>query len=139
MACDLNTIYDRTSGYCHICWRKVCFSNYGIVGARGAWEIEHSRPRARGGTNHGNNLYAACIPCNREKGHRRPTRTVRGWNSQKRAPLSRAKRAEAKQRQALTGAVLFGVAGSVFGPLGTVVGVALGVAFGNKQNPDRTS
>jgi hypothetical protein len=38
MAYDLNAIYDRTSGYCHICQPKVYFSNYGIVGAR-----EHGR------------------------------------------------------------------------------------------------
>lgn len=138
MAYGLNVIYGRASGYCPICGRKVCFSNYGIIGARGAWEIEDSRPRARGGTNHGNNLYAACIPSNREKSHRWSTRTVRGWNGRTRAPLSRAKRAEARQRQALAGAVLFGVAGSVFGLLVAIAGVALGAAFGDKQNPDRT-
>jgi len=137
MAYDINAIYDRTSGYCHICGRKVFFRNYGLLGAKGAWEIEHSRPRARGGTNHSNNLYAACIPCNREKGHRSSTRTVRAWNGRRRAPLSRSKRAEAKQRQALSGAVLCGFAGSVFGPLGAIVGAALGATIGEKQNPDR--
>jgi|HubBroStandDraft_4_1064222.scaffolds.fasta_scaffold770615_1 hypothetical protein len=136
MAYDINAIYDRTSGHCHICGRKVCFSNYGILGARGAWEIEHSRPQARGGTNHGNNLYAACIPCNREKSHRWSTRTVRAWNDRKRAPLSRIKRREAKQQQALAGAVLCGIAGSVFGPLGAIIGAAVGAAIGDKQNPD---
>jgi hypothetical protein len=136
MAYDINAIYDRTSGYCHICARKVCFSNYGILGTKGAWEIEHSRPRARGGTNHGNNLYAACIPCNREKSHQWSTRTVRGWNGRKRAPLSPGKRREAKQQQALAGAVLCGIAGSVFGPFGAILGATIGAAIGEKQNPD---
>jgi hypothetical protein len=45
MAYDLNAIYDRTSGYCHIFHRKLVFTNYGIVGAKGAWEVEHSGPR----------------------------------------------------------------------------------------------
>ena len=72
-----------------------------------------------------NNLYAACIPCNREKSHRWSTRTVRAWNGRKRAPLSRAKRQEAKQQQALAGAVLCGIAGSVFGPLGAIIGAAV--------------
>lgn len=137
MAYDISAIYDRTSGYCHICGNKVSFQNYGILGARGAWEIEHSRARARGGTNHGNNLYAACTPCNRKKSHIWSTRTARAWNGQARAPLSRAKRAEAKQQQVLAGAVLCGFAGSIFGPLGAMVGAAIGAAIGDNQNPDR--
>jgi 5-methylcytosine-specific restriction endonuclease McrA len=65
---DLNAIYDRTSGYCHICKRKVAFCNYGALGRRGAWEVEHSHARAKGGSDRLGNLYAACIKCNREKG-----------------------------------------------------------------------
>ena len=137
MAYDINAIYDRSSGYCHICGRKVCFINYGLLGAKGAWEIEHSRPRARGGTNHGNNLYAACMSCNREKSHRWSTRTVRGRNGLNRAPLSGAKRRQAKKQQAAAGAVLFGFAGSAFGPMGAIIGTILGVSIGAKQNPDR--
>jgi hypothetical protein len=55
---QLNRIYDRTSGYCHICCKKLSFKHYGRYGERGAWHAEHSRPRARGGTNHGN----SCTP-----------------------------------------------------------------------------
>jgi hypothetical protein len=137
MAYNLNAIYDRTSGYCHICGRKVYFSNYGIVGAKGAWEVEHSRPQARGGTHHGNNLYAACIPCNREKSHRCSTRTVRTWNGRSRAPLNPTKRREAKEQQALAGALLCEFAGYAFGPLGAIIGAVVGAAIGEKQNPDR--
>jgi hypothetical protein len=35
----LNAIYDKTGGRCHICHDKLAFSNYGLFGARGAWEI----------------------------------------------------------------------------------------------------
>jgi 5-methylcytosine-specific restriction endonuclease McrA len=38
------------------------------AGERGVWEVEHSVARAKCGSNHGNNLYAACITCNRSKG-----------------------------------------------------------------------
>jgi len=65
---QLNQIYNRTSGYCHICHKKLAFKNYGVFGARGAWEVEHSNPQAKGGTNRLNNLYPACITCNRSKG-----------------------------------------------------------------------
>jgi hypothetical protein len=54
----LSRTYDRTGGDCHVCGRKVFFTNYRIVGARGAWEVEHSIPRYLGGTNHLNNLYS---------------------------------------------------------------------------------
>jgi 5-methylcytosine-specific restriction endonuclease McrA len=64
----LSRIYDRTSSYWHICRKKLSFTNYGRYGCRGAWEVEHSIARANGGSNHGNNLYAACMSCNRGKG-----------------------------------------------------------------------
>jgi hypothetical protein len=34
MAYDINAIYDRTSGYRHICRRKLCFMNYGLLGLK---------------------------------------------------------------------------------------------------------
>src|SRR5439155_18112959 len=61
-------IYDRTGGNCHLCGKKLSFQHYGIVGARGAWEVEHSIPQSLGGTDHLNNLYAACIACDSREG-----------------------------------------------------------------------
>jgi 5-methylcytosine-specific restriction endonuclease McrA len=98
-------IYDRTGGYCHICGRKVYFQNYGFLGARGAWEVEHSIPWALGGTDHLNNLYAACIVCNRGKGTA-STRTVRARNGRSRAPLSRERRKEIRNRNGWAGAAI---------------------------------
>jgi hypothetical protein len=45
----LNRIYDRTNGYCHICHKKLSFVNYAQYGWRGAWEVDHSKPKAKGG------------------------------------------------------------------------------------------
>jgi hypothetical protein len=56
----LNDIYDRTTGRCHLCGKRLAFHNYGCHGTRGAWHIEHSVPRANGGTDHVNNLYPGC-------------------------------------------------------------------------------
>ena len=64
----LNTVYDKTGGYCRHCGKKFAWVNYGTIGRRGSWEVDHSRPKARGGTDHINNLVPACVPCNREKG-----------------------------------------------------------------------
>jgi hypothetical protein len=46
---QLEYVFDRTTGYCHLCHGKLAFCNYALRDERGAWEIEHSVPRARGG------------------------------------------------------------------------------------------
>jgi HNH endonuclease len=133
---QLNAIYDRTSGYCHICRRKMAFSNYGCVGARGAWEVEHSRPRARGGTNHGNNLYGACIPCNRSKGAR-GTRSVRRANGFASAPMSRERRNQVRQENAVVGGAFGALLGALAGPPGAIAGLLIGARAGYVKKPDR--
>jgi len=133
---DLNDIYDRTSGKCHICHRKLAFSNYACFGERGAWEVEHSNPQACGGSSRLCNLYAACISCNRAKG-KGTTRSARAYHGNKRAPLSYGRRAAARQKQAATGAAVLGTLGGIiFGPIGALSGAALGAVLGDKQNPD---
>jgi 5-methylcytosine-specific restriction endonuclease McrA len=126
----LSAIYDRTSGYCHICGKKLAFTNYAKPGERGAWEVEHSVARAKGGTERLNNLYAACIPCNREK-RDGSTRTARARNGRTRAPLSREKRAATKTRNALAGGAAGAVIGGrIFGPAGALIGGLIGAAVG---------
>jgi hypothetical protein len=134
----LDRIFNRTSGYCHICHRKLCRNNYGKLGARGAWEVEHSIPQCNGGTHHGNNLFAAHIICNRKKG-RLTSRTARNWNGKSRAPMSIARREEAKDENTLLGAVAGGLAGfSLGGPVGAIVGALAGSQCGRTLNPDKT-
>jgi 5-methylcytosine-specific restriction endonuclease McrA len=65
---ELNYIYDKTGGYCYHCGKKLAFTNYGIYGAKGAWEIDHSRSKSEGGTDYFRNLVPSCISCNRSKG-----------------------------------------------------------------------
>lgn len=108
---DLTDIFERTDGRCHLCFVRLAFSNYGRFGERGAWEVEHSNPRANGGTDRLNNLYAACISCNRAKGTR-PTRAVRGWRGYGAAPYSTAKRRSVRWGNAFLGALIGYLAGS---------------------------
>ncbi|OLB93244.1 MAG: endonuclease [Acidobacteria bacterium 13_2_20CM_2_57_12] len=132
---ELTRIYDRTSGYCHICKRKMSFTNYGKFGARGAWEVEHSVPRAKRGTDHGNNLFGAHISCNREKSDL-TTRTARSWHGNTRAPLSREKRKEARTTNAVAGGVIGGIVGAVLGPWGVAIGAGIGAKIGHSLKPD---
>jgi len=77
----LKRIYDKHDGYCHLCGKKLSITNYGSHGAKGAWHVDHSKAKANGGTNHMNNLYAACISCNIEKGtmHKTTIRKRKGY------------------------------------------------------------
>ncbi|HAX41290.1 MAG TPA: endonuclease [Solibacterales bacterium] len=122
-------MYDRTSGYCHICRKKLAFRNYGRYGERGAWHVEHSRPRARGGTDHENNLFPACIACNLEKSTV-SSRTARGWHGRRKAPLSRTRRLESKKSAAVTWGMLGAAVGTLAGPVGIIFGAAVGATLG---------
>jgi len=64
---ELNDIYDKNDGYCWHCGKKLSFHNYGNPGRKGAWEVDHSVPISRGGTDYLQNLVPACIYCNRSK------------------------------------------------------------------------
>src|SRR6266536_2343120 len=49
---DLNWVYDRSDGTCFYCDKQLAFVNYGIVGARDAWEVDHFIPVASDGAHH---------------------------------------------------------------------------------------
>ncbi len=131
----LDRIFCRTDGQCHICRKQLSFSNYGSGGKKGAWEVEHSVPRSKGGTDHLNNLYAACISCNRSKGNA-TTKSARATNGYRQAPLSKQK----KNQNALK----WGAAGSLaalFVPphlrlVTFVVGSVLGAVLGESHEPE---
>ena len=132
----LGQIFDRTSGYCHICSGKLAFCNYAARGSRGAWEVEHSKPKCEGGTDHLNNLYAAHISCNRSK-QTMCTRKARAKYGRTKAPLSSKRRAEAKSKNAASGAFIGGTLGRLFGgPVGATIGAAIGGKSGYDWNVD---
>ena len=136
IAAKLSDIYERTSGYCHLCGKKLAFTNYARFGRRGAWEIEHSVARVNGGTDWLCNLYAACISCNRSKQHV-TTRTARRCNDRTRAPLSFTRRRQERLSNALAGAGLGLICGLPFGGIGALAGPMLGALLGSRHNPDK--
>ena len=60
-------IFEKAGGKCAYCGKKLCYQNYGIYGGRAGWHIDHGRARSKDGTDHLNNLFAACITCNLQK------------------------------------------------------------------------
>jgi hypothetical protein len=134
---QLDRIYCRTTGYCHICGDKLARTNYAKPGKKGAWEVEHSVPRSKAGTDHPNNLFPACIDCNRNKSDR-TTRAARAWHGKTRAPLSAEKRKQAKVENGILGAAGGAAIGLVVaGPAGALVGALAGGALAGSKNPDR--
>jgi len=131
----LSYVYDRTNGRCHLCRKKLSFSNYGKFGRKGAWEIDHSRSRANGGMDHLNNLFAACIACNRSK-QVSTSRSQRQLNGFTRAPLSKAKLDEARQSNAGKGAIVGGLLGLLAGPGTALVAAGLGAWIGSSVDPE---
>ena len=65
----LSQIFNKTDGHCQYCGKKLAWANYGNPKGRGGWEVDHSIPVSRGGTDHLNNLYPACVECNKNKGN----------------------------------------------------------------------
>lgn len=124
-------------------WSEVCPSagmdllqrNYGCDGDRGSWEVEHSVARARGGTDRLNNLYAACISCNRSK-QAMTTRAFRARNGVRRAPLSKKRHDVARVSNTISGAVLGTVAAAIFAREIWLLGTILGAALGHEIDPD---
>ena len=130
----LERIFGKTNGRCHICRNQLSFNNYGELGSRGAWEVEHSVPRAKGGTDHLNNLYASCVTCNRRKGSS-TTKSARAKNGYRSAPLSKKK----KVNYALAGGALGILATFLVPPhvrvAATVFGVVIGAVIGHEVEP----
>jgi len=125
-------IYDRTGGRCHLCDKKLAFKNYGSPGARAAWNVDHSRARARGGSDRLSNLLPACISCNSSK-QARPNRAIRRRNGVAAKPPSRVDRRLTKARKQ------FGAFGAVVGLAagglpGAFVGGVLGAALPSKKS-----
>lgn len=84
---ELKTIYDKNSGYCKICDKKLAFTNHGRGCEKGSWEVDHGNPKSRGGVSDMRNLNPVCYPCNREKGDR-TTNGMKEWIKRKYSNLS---------------------------------------------------
>lgn len=122
----LRIIFEKTRGRCHICWRPVAFSNYGVHSARGGWHVDHSIPLAEGGTDHLNNLYPAHTSCNCSK-QASSSLTARQAYGRTRAPMSAAAIERERLGNGLAGAVSGGLLGARFGgPAGFWIGAIVG-------------
>ena len=128
---NLVRIFKRTDGYCHLTGQKLALSNYGKFGERGAWEIEHSVPRSKGGTNHLNNLFPAGISANRSKADG-STRMMRLQYGLSRAPLSRERKDAKREENQWGGLALGALIGLPLGPVGVGIFAVLGALIASE-------
>lgn len=129
-------IFQKTDGKCHICHKKLASKNYGIRYTKGAWEVEHSIPKAKGGSDHLNNLYPACIECNRDK-KTSSTRSARNKNGQTKAPYSKEKKETIRSKNRTTKGLIGTTIGfAVGGPIGAIIGTGIGYIIGDSEDPE---
>ena len=83
----LKYIFNRTHGDCHLCGLEIDFSAYGDRHHSGGWEVDHSNPKSKGGSDYLRNLLPAHINCNRLKSNY-STREARNWFGRTRKPKS---------------------------------------------------
>ena len=125
-------IFRKTDGHCHLTGTKLIRKNYAKFGAQGGWEIEHSTPQAKGGTNHINNLYPALISANRSK-QDSANAAIRSQYGLTRAPFSREQKEKVRNENAWTGLGLGALAGLPFGPVGVGICALIGALFGSNS------
>jgi len=85
-----------------------------LVGTEGAWEVDHSKTSANGGTDHKNNLYPACIGCNRSK-KAQDIRPIKEENGFRGPPMPAKMKEGIRQRNTLGTAIVSGVTGILLG------------------------
>jgi len=129
-------VHAKRGGYCHLCHKTTVRRAYGSTG-RGAWEVDHLKPRSKGGTDHLNNLEVAHVECNRLKGNR-SNETVRAEFGVKGLPLTQKQFEEKKGENQLAGFLGGGALGGwLFGPGGAVVMAVVGaLAAGPESHVD---
>jgi 5-methylcytosine-specific restriction endonuclease McrA len=132
----LRLIYRKTDGRCHLCRRAVRYALYGAYEKRAGWEVDHSNPRAKGGTDRRNNLLPACCTCNRTK-RASSTRGTRKRNGFTRRPKSSREKRATRNKNAVIGVGLGALAGAALGgPIGLLIGAIAGGGIGHDIDPE---
>lgn len=91
----LDYVFEKSQRKCHYCCKQLAWKNYGRRDLRSGWEVDHSVPRSKEGTDHLNNLVASCWMCNLDK------RDVSGNRYRKATQPLRAERKRKKTQKAV--------------------------------------
>lgn len=128
---DRQYVLEKSGGRCNYCRKNLRLGAHGLSQDQGGWHVDHSRPRSGGGSQHRNNLVAACVRCNLRKGAR-PSSFARAMNGLSAAPLSHARQTRVRLRNSIIGALVGGLLG---GPA-IVVGACAAIGALLEPDPD---
>lgn len=64
---ERNYVFSKTGGKCRHCGKQLAYDNYGDRNARGGWEVDHSVPLSKEGSDTPRNWQPLCWKCNLEK------------------------------------------------------------------------
>lgn len=130
----LERVFEKTDGRCHLCGGTLRIQSYGR-GGRYGWEVEHSVPLARGGSENLRNLFPAHGTCNRAKGTS-DSRSARKMFGLEKRPLSRAEQDRVRGERAWLGVAIGGLLLAPLGAGAALVGAVTGAAIGHRADPE---
>lgn len=87
---DLDRVWAKTHGHCHLCHDRVDLGTYGFADLFGAdaATVDHLVPQSHGGDDHHDNLLPAHLGCNASRGTQPVTVTRYRLTGAVEAPLS---------------------------------------------------
>lgn len=128
---QLRKVLSKTRRMCHLCHQPLSIRGYGRN-----WHVDHLIPKVKGGTDHLNNLFVACVTCNCSK-RDGSNRGARAFNGKQRSPLSPREHSKAVTDNTLLGGFAGALGGAwLLGPFGFWAGMLIGAAMGNGVRVD---
>lgn len=68
--CDRNNCHPNSHRLCYRCQKTILFGAYWQENSKFRWDVDHIKPKSKGGPDNTSNLKPCHIKCNREKGNK---------------------------------------------------------------------
>lgn len=66
--CGHNGCHPNNHRLCYRCQKTILFGAYSQENSKFSWDVDHFKPKSKGGPDDISNLKPCCIKCNRKKG-----------------------------------------------------------------------
>lgn len=68
--CGYNDCHPNNHRLCYRCQKIILFGAYWQEKSKFRWDVDHIKPKSKGGPDKTSNLKPCCIKCNRKKGNK---------------------------------------------------------------------